>query len=573
VSTSQQWDETFDLVVVGSGAGGMTAALVAAANKAKVVIIEKSELFGGTSATSGGTIWVPATHLAEAAGQQDTVEEGFQYIRALSAPNVTDERIRAFTRTGREMVRWLEDNSEVRFRAVPYTDYHAEVQGGKMGFRTHDPVPLDGRRLGDDLARMRAPSPATIFLNRISWVVEETHPLLFRPKGWWKTLLRVLWRYYGDVGQRLRSSRDRFLTLGNALVGRFKLSLDARGVPLWMKTTLVDLVAENGKVTGVIVERDGRTLRLQARQGVVLAAGGFERNAEMRTAYLKGSDNPGWSGSQVNNTGDGIRLGQKLGAKLINMHSAWWAPSIKIPGEDRARMVTFERALPGSIVVNQAGRRYQNEAASYHICGQGMIDANTPDAGTIPSWMIFDSKYRHKFPVGPILPMVPDFLLPSNVRSILYKANTWAELAAKIGVPASALTETVEKFNAGAHRGKDPEFGRGDAAYDRYYGDHAQQPNPNLRALTEGPFYAVPLWPGDIGTNGGVDTNEFAQVLNTDDRPIPGLYAVGNMAATVMGYCYPGAGGTLGPAMTFGYIAARHATHGRNEPEIQQAAQ
>jgi 3-oxosteroid 1-dehydrogenase len=279
----------------------------------------------------------------------------------------------------------------------------------------------------------------------------------------------------------------------------------------------------------------------------------------MRQRYRPGVPDPARSGGQIGNTGDAINLAAVIGAATLNMEHAWCAPVFSIPGEYRGRLSTTERALPGCIIVNQAGRRFMNEAAAYDIVGARMIAADRPGASTCPSFMIFDARYRRRYPVGPLLPGVPLWLHQRGVRDVLSQAPTLAELAARIGVPAEALTSTVREFNAGAAIGKDPEYGRGDTAYDRFYGDPKVTPNPTLAPLAEAPYFAIPVHAGDIGTNGGLLTNEQAQVLDTARRPIPGLYATGNCTASVMGHAYPGAGGTLGPSMTFGFIAARHA--------------
>ena len=249
----------------------------------------------------------------------------------------------------------------------------------------------------------------------------------------------------------------------------------------------------------------------------------------------------------------------RVGAATLNMDSAWWGTSMSLPGEERARLMAFERALPGAIIVNSNGERYMNEAASYHIAGQRMLACDSDAARTIPSWMVFDAKYRASYPVGPVIPDFPDWLQPSSVQSVLTRAATLEELARKTQLPVERLLATIARFNSNARLGTDPDFKRGESAYDRYYGDPRVGPNPTLRALETAPYYAIPVYPGDIGTNGGLATNENAQVLDGGGAPIPGLYAAGNMAATVMGHSYPAAGATLGPGMTFGYIAGRHA--------------
>ena len=553
------WDKSVDVLVVGSGAGGFVAALAARAAHAEALIIEKAAIWGGTSATSGGGIWIPNSHLAQAQGITDSAELAFTYVRAQSADNIPDANIRAFIETAPRMLKWVEDHTPVRYVSIPYTDYQAELPGGKPeGYRSHLPIPMDGRLLGDNVLTLRPASPAASFLGFINWDWMETGILLMRPPGWQKALLKMLGRYFLDIPQRLRSTKDRFLTLGNALLGGLRLAADRDGVELWLKTALVELVRENGRVTGVVVERDGKRQRIEARRGVILAAGGFERNGEMRAQHLKIKD-PKFSGGNTDNTGDGLRIAAASGAALKNLDSVWWAPVFSVPGEKRGRLSTIERALPGCIIVNQAGKRYLNEAASYHNVGLAMAENDAAGAGTQPSYVIFDSVFRNKYPMGPLLPIVPDFLQPPGVQKILRKAGSIRALAQRAGLPPDALQATVKRFNENAARGEDPDFHRGDAAYDKFYGDQRVQPNPCLAPILKAPFYAFPIYAGDIGTNGGITTDEYARATDEDGRVICGLYAVGNCAASVMGRSYPGAGSTLGPSMTFGFIAGRHA--------------
>jgi len=553
------WDHEVDVLVVGSGAGGLTAAVAAADQHGEVLVVEKSNEYGGTSATSGGGIWIPNSPLGKEMGLEDSEEEAFAYLRPQSAPNVPDALIRAYIRGAPEMLQWVQANTPVRYTSVPYPDYHVEYPGGKLGFRTHLPMPFDGRQLGDDILQLRSPSPAASLFGIINWRFDETYMLLFRPKGWQLGLGKMLWRYLSDLPHRFRSIKDRHLTLGNSLIGALRLALKQRNVPLQLETSLVELVREGDRVTGAVVEHRGKRSRIGVRRGIILAAGGFERNAEMRRQNLRGSDDPTMSGSQINNTGDSIVAAQKIGAGLRNMQSTWSAPVFKVPGEARARLSTIERALPGCIIVNQAGKRYMNEAASYHIVGRQIVENDKPDARTQPSWVIFDHNFRHKYPMGPLLPLIPDALQPAGVRRILRKAGTVEALAKKISVPAETLAATIQRFNGDAEKGVDTEFDRGGPAYDKMYGDPRVEPNPTLAPIVKAPFYAFPIYGGDIGTNGGIVTDENARVLDSDDRPIGGLYAVGNNAASVMGESYPGAGVTLGPAMTFGYVAGRHA--------------
>lgn len=549
------FDEEVDVLIVGSGAAALTAAIVAADNRATVAVIEKGDQFGGTSATSGGVIWIPASHLAKAAGADDSPEEGARYISALAGDDAEPERIRAFVDHGPRMLAYMEERTEVRYTSIPYTDYHAELPGGKMGWRSHDPQPIDGRRLGADLARLRPTHPAGMLFGRISWTAAEAAPMITRMPGWQKMLTRALWRHYSDIGQRLRSKRSRFLTSGNALLARLKLSLDARQVEIRYRHVLASLIEQDGRVCGAMVETPAGIRRIGARQGVILAAGGFERDTAMRKQHLTGSTNPEWSGSQDGNTGDAIRAAQAVGAAIRRMDSAWWAPTIKVPGEDRARPLFFERSLPGSIIVDASGRRFLNEAASYHKAGEAMCGAGGGQA-----WVILDARFKWRYPMGPLMPMIPAWMHPAAVRRILRKARSIRQLAAQIDVDPDVLADGVNRFNGYASRGEDPDFGRGQQPYDRYYGDPKVTPNPNLLPLEKAPFYALPVNPGDIGTNGGLATDACARVVDEGGRPIEGLYAIGNSAASVTGRSYPGAGSTIGPAMTFGYIAARHAT-------------
>ena len=547
------------MLVVGSGAAALTAAVVAATQGARTLVVEKSGLYGGTSATSGGVIWIPATAQALAGGHADSPEEAFTYIRALSDANVADARIWAFVHQGRDMVAWLEQHTLVKVRAHPYADYHPELPGGKTGWRSHEALPLHASELGAAFAELRPPHPAVQFLARVNWTLEETGVLLFRAPGWRRTALTLFGNYLLDLPHRLTSSRDRRLTLGNALLGRLRLSLERAGGELWLNAPLTQLIAQRCGVRGAIVERGGRRLRIGARRAVILAAGGFERNAQLRHQYLPLSPEPRWSGSQENNTGDALLAATAIGAATLNMDSAWWGTSLSLPGEARARLLAFERALPGSIIVDRSGERYMNEAASYHIAGQEMLRRHAVATPAIPSWLLFDHTWRRQYPLGPMIPDLPDFLQPAALRAVLVRAKSWDELAAKTGLPQGRLRASIARFNELAASGEDRDFRRGASAYDRYYGDPRVKPNPTLRPLATPPYYAVPIVPGDIGTNGGLATNEHAQVLDTTGAAIAGLYACGNIAATIMGHSYPAAGATLGPGMTFGYIAARNA--------------
>jgi len=560
---SQNWDKEVDVLVVGSGAGGLLSALVAAKNKADVLIVEKDKLWGGTSATSGGGIWIPGSDQARASGFEDNLDDAFTYVRGLSKDNVPDENIRAYVNNAAPMLRWVTDNTQIRYIAAPYPDYHAENPGGSVtGFRTHLPLEFDGKQLGADLRTQRFPSPAASLFGWLNWTFAETTELLYRTKGWFTHLTINMAKYWLDWPFRFTSRKDRRLTLGNALTGGLRLALNERNVPLWLESPLTELVREGDRVVGAVITHKGKPMRIGVRKGVVLAAGGFDKNQQMRDANSPLYPTAQISGGVTSNTGDSIRAGEAVGAGTMNMQSAWAAPVFYVPGEDRGRLCTIERALPGCIMVNQKGERYLNEAASYHVTGQLMAQRQLEHGDASPSWMVFDYRYRHQFPMGPLYPLIPDWAQNGAVKQILKKARTIEELAGQMGVDPAALSRTIAEFNEHAAKGEDPAFHRGQAAYDKMYGDPRNTPNPCLRPLTEAPFYAMPIYPGDIGTNGGLMTNAKAQVIDDAGQPIKGLYAVGNNAASSMGESYPGAGVTIGPAMTFGYIAARDMTGG-----------
>lgn len=558
---TQIWDKEVDTLVVGSGAGGLLSALVAADNHADVLVIEKETQWGGTSATSGAGIWIPNSDQARAAGFEDNVDDAFKYVRALSKENVPDANIRAFVENASPMLRWVTNNTEISYQAFPYPDYHAENPGGSpTGFRTHMPLPIDGKKLGKDVENLRFASPAASLFGYLNWHFDETYIILFRAPGWWWHLTKSLARYWFDWPFRFKSRKDRRLTLGNALLGGLRLAINEKKVPLWLESPLVELISDKGKVTGAVVHHEGKTLRIRAKKGIVLAAGGFDKNQMMRDENAPLYRNATYSGGTGGNTGDSIRAGTAIGADTLNMQSAWAAPVFYVPGEDRGRLCTIERALPGCMMVNQKGERYLNEAASYHIVGQKMARRAAEQGDANPTWFVFDHKYRHNYPVGPLYPIMPDWMQRGEVRGILKKGRTIEDLAANMGVPVDTLASTVSRFNEYAVKGEDPDFHRGEAAYDKMYGDPRVGPNPCLAPIAKGPFYAMPIYPGDIGTNGGLLTDDKARVLDAKGKPIIGLYAVGNNAASAMGESYPGAGVTIGPAMTFGYIAARHMT-------------
>ncbi|MCU0091370.1 FAD-binding protein [Pseudomonas koreensis] len=556
-----KWDECCDVLVVGSGAGGMTAALRAHDLGLNVLLIEKSNEYGGTSAVSGGGIWIPGNHRIEALGGSDSAAEAIAYIRAVTHGEIDDGRIEAYVEHGKQMVEYLEQKTRVRFEAqARYADYYPEVEGGKPGYRSMDPQPFDAAELGEEFLRMRAPSPGTLMMGRMAMTMKEAQVLLCRGPGWLRLTLKVMWRYWRDREGRRLSKRDRYLTLGNALIGALRCSLQDRGKSLWLNCGLEELLIVSDRVGGARVCREGQRLNVKARYGVIVAAGGFERNQEMRTQYLPQPSKTDWSATPPHNTGDGIRAGQAIGARTALMEHSWWAPTTHVRGEEKQRAMFVERTLPGCVLVNSAGERFVNEAAPYTDIVEAMYANNREGAVSVPCWMVFDAEFRRKYPCGALLPGYAqrDWQLPEHLRDYFFKAPDLQNLAANIGVDAAGLLRTVQRFNGMAVRGYDEDFHKGESLFDRYYGDPSVQPNPCLAPLFKGPFYAVRIDAGDIGTKGGLLTDVHARVLHEDGKPIKGLYAIGNSAASMMGRTYPGAGSTIGPAMTFGYLAANH---------------
>ncbi len=573
--------DTVDVVVIGSGAGGMLAANRAHDLGLSVLLAEKSDRFGGTSAVSGGAIWVPCN---DDLGAKDDRARALKYLRACTKGLVPDEKLAAYVDNAVQMVRYSTERVGLGFKAVmEYPDYYPEREGSLPGGRTMDPSPVDGTELGDDFFRLREPYALMKLFGRVSMTVSEARAITTKKSGWPMLVLKVIAAYWGDLGQRFRTRRDRRLTMGNALAGGLLRGLVKRGVARVTNTALVRLVRDGERVTGVVLSRDGAEITVNVRRGVILAAGGFERNQAMREANLPGPTSQAWSVTPYpNNTGDAIAAGRAVGADVEFMDLAWWAPTMRLPSRHTPNTETrvgmfMERGWPGSVIVNRLGRRFANEAISYNDFGYAMIDDQKATGANCPCWMVFDATFRKKYVVGGLMPgmMEPDRSLPAEwLDNVYYRADTVEGLAAKIGVPADALKATVADMNGYAKTGKDPQFGRGDNVYDRYFGDRFVTPNPCLGPIEAAPFYAVRVDLGDIGTKGGLKVDARARVLDTAGHPIAGLYAIGNTSGSVMAAAYPGAGATLGPAMTFGFIAADDiAAQQSNQPAEERLRQ
>ncbi|WP_136475963.1 FAD-dependent oxidoreductase [Pseudomonas sp. DG56-2] len=554
----------YDVIVVGSGAGSMASAVFLADQGFSVLIVEKSDKYGGTSAISGGGIWIPNNHYFARKGGADSAEQALTYLQAAAGEQVGEERLRAYLDNAPKMIETLTRTSRVRYAvADKYPDYYPHLPGALPGGRTLDPEPFDTSELGDELNNLRKPSPTTLLMGRIAWTARDAHKAMARGFGWQLLILGLMLRYKLDFKWRRKSKYDRRAALGSSLVAALRRSLMDRNVPLWLNTDFTGLLSDCERIAGVNVMRDGQPLTLRARLGVILGSGGFEQNQALREQYLPQPTRMAWSATPPgNNTGAALQAGIAQGAATALMDWAWWAPTIAVPGEDKPRGIFAERAFPGAIVVNGHGQRFVNEAAPYLEFVDAMYRDNQVTGGhSVPAWVIFDGHFRQHYAMGPLMPaqVMPDSRLPKEWRNTLYfKAETLAELARSIGVDADGLENTVAKVNDYARNGTDPDFGRGGNVFDRYYGDSNIKPNPCLAPLRKGPFYAMRMDAGDIGTKGGLLTNADAQVVREDGQPIDGLYAIGNCSASVMGTSYPGAGGTLGPALTFAFIAANH---------------
>ncbi|MFI6966297.1 FAD-binding protein [Streptomyces sp. NPDC050255] len=542
------WDEEFDFVVVGSGGGGMAAALTAADSGLSTVVVEKGAMYGGTTGISGGGIWIPNNPTLKAKGHDDSRASVRRYLDLLTENRVPAARLDAFVDQGPAAMELLEKSRWLRFFWVKgYADYHPEYDGGRPRGRSVEALPFDTRNLGEDEKHQR---PNSLKGPLGLWITAKDYRDLAMVKRTWRgrwASVIAAWRVSSNMVRRRHMA-----TGGRALVARMRMALKEAGVPVWLRSPMTELVTDaQGTVTGVVVTRDGKAVRVGARHGVLLATGGFDHNREMREKYLPEGGRDNHSAGAVENVGDGILAGQALGAALDFMDDAWWMPSVHHPSGATIPLVS-ERCIPPSVIVSSDGRRFTNESSPYVNFVHDQLEG-----GHTTAWFVMDAKARARYPFAQILPGLP-FPKAFYENGTVHRADSIAELARSIDVPADALTETVERFNGFARTGKDTDFGRGDSAYDRYYGDPTMK-NPNLDELDKAPYYAIRIEVGDLGTKGGLVCDEHSRVLREDGSAVAGLYATGNTSAAVMGNEYAGPGATIGPAIVFGYLAARHA--------------
>ncbi|NYT83396.1 FAD-dependent oxidoreductase [Alcaligenaceae bacterium] len=565
----------YDVVVIGSGASGMAAAVTAAAHGLSVLVIEKEARFGGTTARSGGWLWIPGTRLAKEQAIVEPDGAALEYLRHEATTHFDAEKVGAFLKYGPEAVDFFTRETVVQFdMPAVFPDYHAEAPGGRQGGRSMVTRPFDGRALGDEIAHLAPPLPElTVFGMMLGSGKEILHFMrAFRSLPSFLFVCRRLGRHWLDV---IRHGRGMTLTNGNALAGRLRRAAMDLHIPLWRSTRALGLITEQGRVVGVRIEREGRHSTLRAGRGVVLACGGFPHDIERRKALFPHAPTglEHHTPSPPGNTGDGLRMAEDVGGWVDTTipHAAAWVPTSVVKRDDGSQGVMphfIDRAKPGVIAVTGQGRRFTNEGNSYHDFVHDMVAACRAAGQTeVSAWLLCSHKTLRRYGLGCVAPFpVPYGKYLRN--GYLKRGATLAELAGQIGVEPSALQATVEEYDRHAADGKDPLFNKGSKAYNRYQGDATHLPNPCLAPLGHAPYYAIKLVVGDIGTFAGLTTDGLSRVLDRQRRPIQGLYAVGNDIASIMGGNYPGAGITLGPALTFGYIAGKHLAHeGSEEPD------
>ena len=549
--TEGSWDVVTDCLVVGSGGGSMCAALAAAAAGRQVLIVEKTDVVGGSTAMSGGVLWLPDNPVSRRAGVSDSRADALRYFAEVVGddhPSTSPERVDAFLEAIDPMIDFLEQQG-IPFRHCDgYADYYDDRPGGKANGRSIETELFDTTQLGPWQSRLRISET----LPAIPMYTAEVAPATLggrTARSLW-TIAKVAARMAAAAvrGQSVRGS-------GAALQGWMLLAALRADIPIWNSTPLTDLIVDDdGAVIGVSALRAGQPIRIRARDGVLLNSGGFSHNEAMRRKYGRQPSSTKWTVANPGDTGEALDAAIRHGAAVDLMEEAWWIPTSVLP-DGSPLYAVYERSKPHAILVDGDGKRYVNEAASYMEVGQAMYDRNATTAA-IPSWWVMDSRNRRRYIWG----LTPGGLTPRNWISSGYmvKADSIDELARGCGIDPLGLRDTVERFNSYAAQGQDPEFHKGERAYDRYYGDPRVKPNPCVAPVDKPPFYAVALYPGDVGTCGGLVTDEQAQVMRDDGRPIPGLYATGNCTASVMGRTYPGAGASIGASFVFGWLAANH---------------
>jgi succinate dehydrogenase/fumarate reductase flavoprotein subunit len=560
---AEERNQACDVLVIGSGAGGLSTAITAKKGGLDVLVIEKEEFFGGTTAFSGGVLWIPGNRHARDAGISDTREAAITYLRNETGNYFSEKAIDAFLDQGPRMLDFFERETEAKFVLSGYPDYHPDVEGGAALGRSVTATPFDARKLGIEIKRLRPPLATITFIGMMFNSSNEDLKHFFRATRSLKSAAYVAKRLVSHFKDLVLYRRGVQITSGNALAARLaKTTFDLR-IPLLTSTAARQLVVEEGAVRGALVRDKQGDYRISARHAVVLACGGFPHDVEriMRAYPHLARGGQHLSPSPSGNTGDGVKMAEQVGGTcdIRFPNAAAWMPVSKVPmgsGKFGAFPHLVDRYKPGVIAVNRRGKRFTNESNSYHDTGAAMIADNEGQTETA-AWLICDHVTIRKYGLGYAKPApVPVGIYLRN--GYLQAAPTLRALAGQVGIDADGLEQTVRQYNTGAVMGEDREFGRGSTAFNRFLGDPENKPNPNVAPIGKGPYYALNLLMGDLGTFDGLTTDTVGRVLARDSRPIPGLYAVGNDRASIMGGNYPGAGITLGPIMTFGYITGRH---------------
>lgn len=568
-----------DVLVVGSGASGMATAITAKLLGLNAIVIEKSKNYGGTTARSGGWLWVPCTDLAKKYGHEDSLEAVKTYLKHEGGEAYNEERVDSFVNHCRDAVEFFTSKTAVQFdMPLTFPDYHAEAPGAMQGGRSMVTRPFDARELGDRLALLEPPLPElTVFGMMIGSGADLRH--FMKATRSIESAIYTVKRFSKHFAECLKYGRGMLLTNGNALAGRLaKSALDLQ-IPVLTDTAAKELLIANGRVSGIKALSGGKEIEIYAARAVVMAAGGFPHNPELRKK-MYGHSQTGldhWSPTTETNTGDSYEMVKKVNVEMDTHlpNPAAWAPVSLVKRKDGTTGVMphfIDRAKPGVISVNKLGKRFVNEANSYHDFVQGMIKGANID-GQVTSWLICDRKTLRMYGLGSVPPQ--PLPIGKHLKSgYLKKGNSIAQLAQNCGISVEGLQQTVKQFNEHAKLGHDPEFGKGSKAYNRYQGDALHMPNPCLKPIEQGPFYAVQLHPGDIGTYAGLPVDRHSRVLDTNGQPVQGLFSVGNDATSIMGGNYPGAGITLGPALVFGYQTGLFIAKGtdNNPVKVQQIA-
>ena len=561
------WDHSVDVVVVGSGNGALTAALCCyEMDTTDVLIIEKTDQYGGSSSIGGGGVWIPCSHYAKQAGAtDDTLEEALTYLKNTVPPEATSEdMLRTYLEAGPKMLRFMDDRTHMSYVSLgEYPDYYTSIEGAREGHRSMEPEPFKITALENRGDLLRPTHPMMYMMDHIPISQKDAHILIGQLKGWMLLGAKLALQYFLDIPQRLRTKRSRKATCGSAGVGRLALSVQERKIPLWLNTEMLDLIMDGERVVGIRARKDGVEMNIRGTRAVILASGGFENNQAMREKYLPHPTNASWSSGNKGNTGLPIEKAMAKGAACKGMDGAWWCTTYHVPGKGYPFLSIMEKSYPGSCVVNKHGKRVANESMNYQAYVQKCFEVRKDNIDVDELWMVFDARFRANYIVGPMMTskLLPDKKLPKELfcDDFLTMADSIDELADKIGIDKANLNETINNMTAYAKTGEDLEFKRGSYAYDRYYGDPEVTPNNCLAPMVQPPYYAVRLSLGDFGTHGGLLVNENAQVLREDESILEGLYATGNCSAPLLP-SYPGPGATLGPAMTFAYQAAKNIT-------------